>query len=70
MSGIARASIDSGSALGVKPATKRVIPKTQARQGLKIAFPDRNPMRLKVIRNTGSSNAIPKSKIALITKSK
>jgi hypothetical protein len=70
MSGTASAIIDKGSALGVKPATKSTMQKTQIRQGRKIALPLRKPIKLKVIKKTGSSKAIPNNSIALITKSR
>ena len=54
MSGTAKAIIVNGSGLGVKPATKSVIAKTQIRQGRNIPFPLMAPIRFKATRKTGS----------------
>ena len=60
----------NGSGVGVNAAVNKTMEKTQIRHGLKIVEPLRKPMRLKLIRNTGSSKAKPKIKIILNTKSK
>jgi hypothetical protein len=70
INGIARRIIESGSALGENPATKRTMQKTQILHGLRIATPLRKPIKLKVTRKTGSSKAKPKTRIVRITKSK
>jgi len=59
ISGIASNIIVNGSAVGVNAAVKRTMEKTQARQGFKIVSPRKKPMRLKVTKKTGSSNASP-----------
>jgi hypothetical protein len=70
MIGNARRSIVNGSAVGVNAAEKTKIPNTQILHGLKIVAPRKKPIRLNVRRNTGSSNAKPKSKIIRRTKSR
>lgn len=63
-------SIVNGSAVGVKAAEKRKIPKIQIRQGRRIVLPLKKPMRLKVKRKTGNSNARPNKRMIRKTKSK
>jgi hypothetical protein len=70
MMGIASRSIVNGSAVGVKAAEKRKIPKIQIRQGRRIVLPLKKPMRLKVKRKTGNSNARPNKRMIRKTKSK
>jgi hypothetical protein len=60
----------NGSGVGVKAAVNKTMEKTQIRQGLKIVVPLRNPIKFKLIRKTGSSNANPNNRMILKTKSR
>ena len=68
--GIANKVMVIGSGVGVKAAVNTKQRNTARRHGFRIAFPDKTPRRLSATRNSGKTNAIPKIRINLKTKSR